>query len=572
MKILIIQLLFLSIATLAYAQKKPLIKISGTAGVTYEGYGLDRTPNDWAGYLPRRPWNQVRFNFMPNIQFGKNFSIPFNINLATKPTNFAGPYSGIGNLGKQSFWQYITNPINNVSINPTYKWAELQLGTQYIKYSDLSTGDIGVFGAGVSLKPKKYFLNFFAGTSQAAIGFNPSVSITTGAYKRNHWMAQLGKEEEGKYKLAFNFSKGRDDVNTTNPPNPLLKPEEGFVISLVSDIYFKKGFYIKSEIAQSNFTKDQNTPFATSLTGFKPFVEPHVGTNKDYAGQLQVGKKMKKFDVGIMSKYVGAGFQTTGFPYLQNDHLDYTVNTKINAWKNKMNIVANVGERINNISNTAPKNKQFIGNINWFTQFSNMFSLNVNYNNFGFNTQSTTLSGLPSYKNVSNDLGITPSFTFTNTKASHLLNMSYNYSVYDEQVIVSGVSTLTSYKTHTALLTYVPTYFKKKAAPDFSVMYLVNNVTGAKLSLFTVSSALSLPLAKDKLQVRGQLQYTNTKLTAITPDDNFIASVTLDWKLHKKLTWRNFLTSNYYKYGNQFDPVYPKYLESTCRTGFHYNF
>ena len=62
------------------AQKKSPITISGTAGVSYEGYGLNRHPSGWTGYSARRPWNQVRFNFAPTIQFSKNFSLPFNFN------------------------------------------------------------------------------------------------------------------------------------------------------------------------------------------------------------------------------------------------------------------------------------------------------------------------------------------------------------------------------------------------------------------------------------------------------------------------------------------------------------
>ena len=73
---------------------KEKLNISGTIGVTYEGYGLSRSPSGWTGYQPRRPWNQVRFNFTPTFNFGKNFSLPFNFNFAAIPTNFAGPYAG----------------------------------------------------------------------------------------------------------------------------------------------------------------------------------------------------------------------------------------------------------------------------------------------------------------------------------------------------------------------------------------------------------------------------------------------------------------------------------------------
>ncbi|MEO7263547.1 MAG: hypothetical protein ABIW38_01485, partial [Ferruginibacter sp.] len=464
----------------AQTKKLPGFSMSGNAGVSYEGYGLNRRPTGWMGYSPRKPWNQVRFNFTPTINFSKNFSIPFNFNFAAVPTNFAGPYSGIK---KQSFSQFITNPMNNFGLNPTYKWAELQLGTQYLKYSDLSTGDIGIFGAGFSLKPKTYRIKFFTGISQQGINYFSGPPTVTGAFKRKNWMFQLGKEKEDKYLFAINFCKGKDEPSTSAPPPLTIRPQEGVVMSLVSDFYMNKGWYIKTEGAQSIFTKDVTTPL-TTLSGAKPFLDAHTSTAKDYAAKASLGKKSKDFDIGISSKYLGAGFQTVGYPYLQPDRLDYTINTRFNAWKDKnktykMNVVASVGQRVNNVTNTALKAKQFIGNLNWFTQFDENWNLNINYNNCGFQSA----SGINPYgiKNVSNDLGFNPSYTWSNTKMSNVISLSYNYSKYDERDVISGATT--SNNTHTALLNYVPVFFTRELSPDFSVMYFYNDVPGVKIKL-----------------------------------------------------------------------------------------
>ena len=544
---------------------KEKLQVSGTMGITYEGYGLDRNPTGWAGYSPRRPWNQVRFNFTPTFKFSKNFSLPFNFNFAAIPTNFAGPYAGIK---KQNLGQFITNPMNSFGLNPKYKWAELQLGTQYLRYSDLSTGDIGVFGVGFDLRPKTFLFKFFTGISQQGVNYLLGPPTVTGAYKRKNWMAQIGTEKEGSYLFALNFAKGKDVPTSAAPPPLTIRPQEGVVVSLVADVYDESGFYFKGEGAQSTFTKDVATPLTSVLKGFKPFIEAHTSTLTDYAGQLGIGKKSKNFDLGLMVKYLGAGFQTIGYPFLQSDRLDYTVNTKINAWKNKMNIVASAGRRVNNVNNTALKASQFIGNLNWFTQFSDKFSLNVNYNNFGFQAA----SGINPYgiKNVSNDFGVNPTFTFTGKKMIHLLSMSYNYSKYDERDVLTGLTT--SNNTHTGLLTYVPTYFEKDVSPDFSILYFYNDVPGAKITLATISSALSTNVAKKKLRLRGQLQYTIGKLNSFSNSNNLIASCNVDFKINKKLTWTTYLTTNYFKYGNEIIPNGANYVETTSRTGFQYRF
>lgn len=544
--------------------KKPKIQVSGIMGVSYEGYGLSRSPSGWTGYTARKPWNQVRFNFTPVITFSKNFSLPFNFNFDAMPNAYVSPYMS----RNQSFGQYITNPMNNFGLNPKYKWAELQLGTQYLKYSDLSTGDIGVFGAGVDLRPKSWLIKFFTGVSQQGISYFSGPPYQNGAFKRNNWMFQFGKEKEGKYLMAINFAKGKDVVSSSVPPPVTLKPQEGFVMSLVSNAYFKKGWYIKMEGARSTFTKDLTTPKSNIAEDFKPFIEGRTSTVSDYAAQFAVGVKKNNFDIGVMTKYLGAGFQTTGYPFQQPDRWDYTINTRFNAWKNKMNVVASLGQRVNNVSNTALKARQFIGNINWFTQFNEHWSLNLSYNNFGFQSA----GGINPYgvKNVSNDMGINPTYSWMNSRMNHLISFSYNYSKYDERDVITGQTT--SNNTQMVLLTYVPTYLTKDLSPDFSVMYFYNDVPNAKISLLTISTGLGFPAAKNKLRLRGQMQYTLGKLNAFTHNNNFIASCNIDYKLTPKLTWTTFLSTNRFKYGNEITPVGASYLESNIRTGFQYRF
>ncbi|MBK8611385.1 MAG: hypothetical protein IPL84_15960 [Chitinophagaceae bacterium] len=262
--------------------KKSPVSISGTLGITYEGYGLTVHPKTPVFYTPRRPWNQVRFNIAPKITIG-GLSLPFNFNFAVIPTNFAGGSGGLGALGHQSFGQFITNPMNNFSINPKYKWAELQLGTQYLNYSDLSTGDIGIFGAGFDLKPKGWILKFFTGNSQQAVNYNP-IPLVPGAYKRSNWMAQFGREKEGRYKMAFTVVNGPHHYNSVTTP-PTVNPQEGVVFSIINNAYFNKGWYLELEGAHSIYTDNTNSgpPGPGSVKSLKPFITAYFGTKKDYA-------------------------------------------------------------------------------------------------------------------------------------------------------------------------------------------------------------------------------------------------------------------------------------------------
>jgi len=553
------------------AKKKPLIKLTGTMGITYEGYGLNVKPTGSNIYSPRKPWNQVRLLLNQTLHIGNKLYILLSMNFASIATNFAGPYAGLKN---QTIGQFLTNPANNFSLNPKYKWVELLLGTQYIKYSDLSTGDIGVFGAGVNLSPGKFRIKYFTGISQQGIN---RVALplpgTIGAFKRKHYMFQIGTEVEGEHKAAFTISKAKDVVQSVTSPPLTVLPQEGFTISFLAEKYFKTGWFINLEMAQSVFTKDLNMPLLllTDNVSVKPFISARTSSVKDQAGQLSFGKKSANFDISYATKYLGAGYQTTGYPFMQADHWDNTINTRLNLLKNKMNINASIGQRVNNLSNTSLRATQFLGNINWFTQVNDRLSVNVNYNNFGFQT----VSGLNPFgiKNVSNDFGVSPTYTWSNESVTNTLSMNYNYSKYDERDVNTGITT--SNNTHTLVLSYMPIYVNRTITPDFSLMYFNNTIPSVKNRLLTLSSGLGFPLVSEKLQVKGQILYTIGKLNSFTANNNLVLSCSFDYKLNKKLTWNSFLSTNYYRYGNEliFTPLIgANYLESNLRTGLMYKF
>jgi hypothetical protein len=559
-------LVSLTVAFNTNAQK--IFSVTGTIGTSYEGYHLSTHPSSWAGYTARRPDNQVRFNINPVFSIGKNLSLPLNFNFVTKPLSFAGPYAGLKN---QSLKQWITNPANSFGINPKYKWAELQLGTQYLKYSDLSTGDIGIFGAGVDLRPGDYRIKFFTGFSQQAVNYNTGPPIVPGAYERNHWMVQIGKEREGSYAVFFNLAKGKDRLNSVNPSLPGITGEEGFAASMVVNIY-KGKWFLRSELAKSYFTKDLKQAKTVGFNNsFKPFIDGRNSTMQDWAGNGTFGRKSKYFDISYSTKYTGAGFQTTGYPYLQQDKWDNTLNTRITALKNKMNIVASAGERVNNLSSTTLKANQFIANANWSMQFSDKLNMNLNYNNFGF----TAASGSNPFgiKNVSNDIGLSTTYIYSNSTMMHSISNTINYSLYDERDVNTGITT--SNKSVTAMLAYTPVFFKKTITPELTIVYFNNSVQSFKNTLFTITGGAGFNAFKNKAGFKSELQYTIGKLSGYSSNKNLLASFSMDYKLTKKLLWTIFLSNNRFRYGNELLPSAPdgtRYQESNYRTGLQYKF
>ena len=579
---LILFILLLPCVVWAQEEYKKPLELSGSVGFSYDYYQLNTNPDSISFYNPRRPKHLLRFNFNPTISVGK-FKLPININVSPNRYNF----NGIGGFWpsniprpKQTLGEWLSNPLNRVGLNPSYKWAELQLGTQYLQYSPLTTGDLGVFGAGVDLKPGKFRFKMFHGLSQQKQMpiYTPSPGVL-GIYQRNQTMAQIGVEKEGVYFAGFNVVKTKDMANsisylspTVKPPHP--DPQEAAVVSFLLNIKDKTGCYFNTELGNSYHSRNINDTLAPLVTngtfkGLVGLLNPRISTVEGFATQTSVGRKSKFFDIGLHGRFFSKGYYTAGYPFLQNDRLEFTVSTRLASKDNKYNFTGDIGRRITNWS--GARNKQLIANANFFAQFTEQFSLNATYNNFGF--QAPAVGSFLGLKNVANDLSINPALNWSNTKMSHLLSATYSWSKYDETILPNPT---THNNTQSALLLYVPVFFDKIISPDFSVLWFHNAVNPGNidLTLYTATAGLTLPINSPKMTLKGQLQYTNTKLQAFTPSNNWLATLGVNWAVSKKITWNLSGTLNFLRYGNELAPppalLGANYTESHLKTSLQY--
>lgn len=567
-------ILILLLAFQASAQKKKnTFSIGGTMGIWYEGYWLNKTPGSSTPdfYQARRAGNLFRYSFNPILTYGK-WTIPINFNFSPMLNNFTTPGT------KQSVWQFLSNPINNFGISAKIGNTEFLLGTQNLKYSDLSTGDLGVFGYGINWSPGIFRIKFFNGISQSPVNYVaptiPNPDGVIGAFQRNQWMGQLGLEKKGKYFVGFNFVKSVDKRSSvTSPPLTPIDPQENMVISFLATANSERGWKYHIELGQSFHTRNLNTPLSLTPVGdFQPFIDSHTSTIKDNALILAIAKKGKDWEIGTKFKYLGAGYFTAGYPFMNNDLIDYLINTRFNIWKKKTNVVASIGERFGNLSHTSGPDhtKQIIANVNVYTQFNDRFSLNMNFNNFGFYSP-----GLFGYKNVNNEWSVNPTYTWNNSKMSHLISFTYTHSKYDETIL----NVTTHNNTQTALLLYVPTFFNKNISPDFSIMWFKNTAPSFMLTLFTASGGMTWDVSPT-FKLKEQIQYNLSTMSPYTANKDLLVTSSFNWDIYKKLSWQFSLTVNVFHFGSELPgsnliPVYsgyPSYFETTLKTGLLYKF
>ncbi len=558
-------------------EKKSKVGLTGEMGAWYEGYGLDKNPATSTPdiYAPRRPWNLVRYVFRPALRVGK-WTVPFDMNFSLSQNNFVTAIAG----GKQSLWQVLSNPANNFGLSPKIGNAEFLLGTQTLQYSDLSTGDLGIFGYGVNFSPGKFRLKVFNGVSQRPVNYLSPTDFPPngidGAYQRNQWMAQAGMGKEGRYFAGFNIVKSTDKRQSVSaPPLPPLTPQENLVVTFLTDVTAENGWNYHAELGQSFHTRNLNSPLAIGpVEDAEPLLNARTSTGKGNAVMLALSRKKEAWQAGIKFNYVGVGYYTAGYPFLNNDRLELLSDTRFSAWKKKMAVTASAGQRFGNLSHLAgPKvTRQLLANVNVFTQFDPHLSLNTSFNNFGFNAIGTT-----GYKSVSNEITVNPAYTWADSTMNHLLSITYTQSKYTETTVVP--SAITHNATRTAMLVYVPTFLHSKFNPDLNLVWFRNAGPTATLQLMSAAAGMTWKAAQH-LGLKAQLQYSLSTLKPFTSNKNLLATAGFDWQLYAKLTWQLSATANVYRYGTELPgsslvPAYPgdpHYVASTVRTGLSYKF
>jgi len=160
------------------------VQFSGSLSLSYDAYNYNTI--NYNTFRPRYDADIFRVSANASIKFGKYLSIPFGLNVSTQNYSYNLP-----SLPEENFIDYVRNPRNNIHIDPTYKWIKAHIGSHSPQYSQLTTGDIRIFGVGVDMNPGKFILSTSYGISQYA--FEPdSILNIQGAYKQELMAGRIG--------------------------------------------------------------------------------------------------------------------------------------------------------------------------------------------------------------------------------------------------------------------------------------------------------------------------------------------------------------------------------------------
>ncbi|MBI5647227.1 MAG: hypothetical protein HY962_09880 [Ignavibacteriae bacterium] len=521
------------------------VRVSGGATLTGDVYMFESDPD--GANRPRRPANLWRLILTPTVTVGDWLTLPFNIMLSSRETGVTTPASS-----SSSFASFLQNPGNTIGmlrISPRLSWASFHIGTHVPMYSELSSGDGQVFGAGFDLRPGKVRFSASAGTIQRSIEPDSAANIR-GAYARWIYLAKLGYGSEDGSHVDLNFVRAKDDARSVARPVAGVDPQEGALITANTRVKLSEIMYLTGEAGTSIFTHDMNaTDLANADKALNGIIRQRISSRQDYAGMLAFTITKPDWGVRALARYIGAGYVALGYPFLQPDRLEFALSPRVQLFENRLNVNATVGNRTNNLADTKSEtSNQFIGSFNALGIVNDDVSVSLSYSNFGVrnNTSSDTLR----IESVAQSLNLTPTYTIPTDAVIHTVSASYARDIFDDYNVVSGAAN--SNVTQSLMALYSASFIRLPLALNASVNRLTNDLPSGPLTLLSATLGASYRFLAGRLAPSFALTWSQSRVDVPGDergnDAQIYVRLSLRWQVAKALTWNVAVSNNAYEY------------------------
>jgi hypothetical protein len=529
------------------------VSVHGSFGASTEFYKFNSTDST---LRPRRPDFNYRVFFSPVLQIGKGFEMPFTFEI-TKPLTQA--YLPVPSF--DSPIRNFTNPNNNIGLHPTFGWATFHLGSHTAQFSELSTGNLPIFGAGFDLNPGRLRMAYSYGVSQWAIRPDTTLRLD-GAYERHFQAVKLGVGKKQGSGFYLNAAKIKDFTNSLDG-SPKIKGQEGIVFTADFRLKFSSHVALTGEAGASGFTKNiQSNKVDTGILGKLPndIFNPRITTRGDFAGKASFDIDYEKFGISFNAKYLGAGFEPIGYGFVETDVLDLTVSPRFNLFKNKFMLNGSIGLREDNLAKTKiTTTKRLIGSGNMTAVLSEKLSISANYSNYG--TRNTLDNDTLRLEFVAQNFSISPAYRFKLGRVQNTLSATYSESQFDDKNLFSGVRNSNNMTAITA--NWMLVFGKMTLSALGSISR--NERSSGQLDIQTYSLQPSIALFKRKLNMSCGLVYSFIEQTGFTADDRIMLRPNVRWQATKRTQLRADGSWQVYHYGSVRRNA--QYDESFLRTG-----
>jgi len=347
------------------------VKTTGSVNLNAVGYTASGIP------IRREPFAWfVSGNLNLNL-FGYN--APFSFSYSNTSRNF-------------------TQPFNQLSFAPQYKWVKTYIGYNAMTFSQYTLAGHVFLGGGVELTPKRWRVAAMYGRLRKAVAFNltDTVQNYNASYRRMGAGLKVGYDHNGDLLSASVFHAKDDPASLPFVVfNTNLTPKQNIVIGMNGRKKLFEKLFVEAEYAYSVLTNNiLYTPQTDTLsvdslqTGESDFflkgIIPSNATTRHFAAyNASMGYQGNGYGIQVRYEQVAPEYQTLGAYYFNNDMRNLTVIPSVQLFQSKLVLNANVGWQYNNLDkNRASTTRRFVGAFNAAYTPNETWSFSGNYSNF----------------------------------------------------------------------------------------------------------------------------------------------------------------------------------------------
>lgn len=487
--------------------------------------------------------NQIYFNSNDSLSRRDPYTYTFTANLNLALYGWSIPVSAIYSNQK---WSY-SQPFNQFSLHPSYKWIKLHIGYSSMNFSPYTLAGHQFLGGGIELSPgNKITFSAMGGRLQKS-ALPDSSGLTEAAYQR------IG----GGFKTEYNLNFGsiaailfyaRDNEHSLyfdQDTMPVL-PMENLTAGLSGNFSFLKSFSMSFDYSSSTLTENTLAPSSNETKGFVPGFNYRESTRQFNAFKTAFNYNSPVGSLGLGFERVDPGYKTLGAYYSNNDFVNYTLNYAGGFLKNRATLAMSFGLQEDNLSGeNGQDNNRRIANINlgivpieklniglFYSNFNNFTHIRSTFEDINTTDPYANYDTL-NFTQISKNIGGTASLNFgKKEKASHSLNLSVSYQrATQEQNDVPENSGNAFYN---GSIGYTVRVEPINLSPGIMFNYSNSGPDTLKNEIFGPSMSLRKSFLDKKLSTQLMISYNLNTINKEQQGDNTILRLTAGYVLQKK--------------------------------------
>jgi hypothetical protein len=496
--------------------RKP-IKLSGSLNASsVMSFGLPNNSDPFNYFLS----GNMNFNLFGVV------NVPVSVNYSDRKVVLSQSYS-----------------FNQISINPTYKWATAHLGTNYMSFSPYTLNGHQSLGGGIELRPGNWEIQALGGQFRRGQSLDDNAFISE--FRRNGYGGKVAYNN-GKFVVGANFVRS-GDIDSSLPISEriteeglVINPEENLAIGLQAGTTLFNALQVDVEYANSVITKDRSSEFAetslNSLAGM--FLNTNATSESFDAVKANLGYNVAKTQtiIGLGYERIDPGYTTHGGYYFVENIINYTANVTQSLRQNTISLFANIGVQQDGIE--VKNASRVVGSLNASFQPNDKFTADLNLSNFqsfifidDILSQATRLPGQPidslDFQLISQNIGVSTTYLFNSTeKQSNGISTNINYLNSRDNRIRTEAEGDGTTSVLNATLSYSLNYLETNFGLNAGLNVLNNSIEGNKTFGIGPTLALQKGFLDGKISTNTSLTLLRTKADNLTGNESFTSTVT----------------------------------------------